>query len=67
VSGNAYKYLCEDGQEYLLNLAKFVEMGKDIAIGILCDEVAKWVEEPYRLLRAYSVHYMHLLFSGWNV
>ncbi|KAF8879219.1 hypothetical protein CPB84DRAFT_1877000, partial [Gymnopilus junonius] len=63
--GDAYKYLCNSGQKYLLNYKTFIEEGKDI--GILCGEVERWVDELYRLFWAYTVHYMHLLFSGVEV
>jgi len=58
---DAYDYLCKDGLEYMLSYARFQEEQRDL--GVLCAEVDLWVREPYRLFRAYSVHYMHLLFT----
>lgn len=36
--------------------------GKDIEV--LCKEVDRWVREPYRLFRSYSLQYLHLLFES---
>jgi len=30
-------------------------------------EVELWVNEPYRLFRGYSLHYMHLIFSETDI
>ncbi|KAJ7830109.1 hypothetical protein B0H13DRAFT_2240688 [Mycena leptocephala] len=37
------------------------EEGRDL--NVLLEEVALWVDEPFRLFRAYSVHYIHMLFD----
>jgi hypothetical protein len=58
---DAYDYLCRDGLEYILSYSKFKEEGRDL--GVLCDEVDLWIREPFRLFRAYSVQYIHMLFT----
>ena len=57
----AYDYLREAKQEYLLSYKVFQQEQRDI--GILWHEVEKWVDEPYRLFRGYSLQYMHMLFN----
>lgn len=59
--GTAYDYLKRAGQEYLVSYAVFRKEQKDL--GVICAEVELWVNESYRLFRAYSLHYMHLLFQ----
>lgn len=61
----AYDYLRRAGQEYLLNYRILRSTGKNISL--LWDEVERWVDEPYRLFRAYSLHYLHLLFEEEEV
>ncbi|KAL7755230.1 hypothetical protein ACKLNR_014987 [Fusarium oxysporum f. sp. zingiberi] len=58
----AYQYLRDSGQEYLLNYEVCRQENKDLTI--LWKEVELWVDEPYRLFRGYSIHYLHLLFEG---
>ncbi|KAF9765897.1 hypothetical protein IL306_001742 [Fusarium sp. DS 682] len=58
----AYQYLCESGQEYLLNYEVCRRENKDL--NILWKEIELWVDEPYRLFRGYSIYYLHLLFEG---
>lgn len=58
----AYNYLCQAGQEYLLSYRVLRDEGKDL--NVLWQEIEKWVDEPYRLFRGYSLHYVHLLFDG---
>jgi len=62
---DAHRYLCEAGLEYLLNYEVCRREKKDLRV--LWKEVELWVDEPYRLFRGYSVHYLHLLFEGWQV
>ena len=57
----AYDYLQLAGQDYLLSWEKFKE--DESRIGLLWEEVERWVREPYRLFRCYSLQYMHMLFS----
>jgi hypothetical protein len=57
----AYEYLRKAGQEYLLNYRVLRSEGKDLTI--LWQEVEFWVDEPFRLFRGYSIHYIHLLFE----
>jgi hypothetical protein len=59
---SAYDYLRKAGQEYLLSYAILKAEGKDL--NILWEEIERWVSEPYRLFRGYSLHYLHLLFIG---
>jgi hypothetical protein len=58
----AYDYLKKAGLEYMLNYEVFKQEGRDLAP--LCDEVELWVDEPFRLFRTYTVHYMKLVFEG---
>ncbi|KAF5630126.1 hypothetical protein F52700_7484 [Fusarium sp. NRRL 52700] len=58
----AYQYFKDSGQEYLLNYEVCRRENNDLAI--LWKEVELWVDEPYRLFRGYSIHYLHLLFGG---
>ena len=58
--GGAYDYLELAGQDYLLSWEKFKE--DQVRIGILWAEVERWVKEPVRLFRCYSLQYMHMLF-----
>lgn len=58
---DAYAYLCEADMEYMLSYKAFKRQGKDLEV--VCDEVDLWVREPFRLFRAYSVQYMHMLFT----
>ncbi|KAL3466432.1 hypothetical protein BJX64DRAFT_250884 [Aspergillus heterothallicus] len=61
----AYDYLKTAGQEYLLSYRVSKAEGKDLAL--LWREIELWVEEPYRLFRGYSLHYIHLLFERASV
>ncbi len=53
------------GQEYLLNYGVLRMEEKDLQV--LWQEIKRWVDEPYRLFRGYSLHYLHLLFQGEQV
>ena len=57
----AYDYLRQAKQEYLLSYKVFQQEQRDI--GILWQEVEKWVDEPYRLFLGYSLQYMHMLYN----
>ncbi|PGH11826.1 hypothetical protein AJ79_04623 [Helicocarpus griseus UAMH5409] len=57
----AYGYLKRAGQEYLLSYRIFKQEKKDFTV--LLREIERWVNEPYRLFRGYSLHYLHLLFE----
>ncbi|RSL57327.1 hypothetical protein CEP53_006525 [Fusarium sp. AF-6] len=61
----AYHYLREAGQEYLLNYEVCRKEGKDL--NTLWGEIELWVDEPFRLFRGYSIHYLHLLFEGRSI
>lgn len=61
----AYDYLRAAKQEYLLSYKVFKQEQRDI--GVLCQEIEKWVDEPYRLFRGYSLQYMHLLYNQKEV
>ncbi|KAJ6494716.1 hypothetical protein C8R47DRAFT_379829 [Mycena vitilis] len=56
-----YQYLLDAKLGYMLSYKTFKEEGRDM--NVLMDEVALWVDEPFRLFRGYSVHYLHLLFD----
>ncbi len=57
----AYDYLVNANQEYLLSYDVLRREGKDL--GLLLREIELWVDQPYRLFRGYSLHYLHLLFQ----
>lgn len=57
----AYDYLKKAGQEYLLSYQVLKQEKKNISI--LWREIERWVDEPYRLFRGYSLHYLHVLFE----
>lgn len=61
----AYEYLRKAGQEYLLSYKVLRREGKDLSL--LWAEIERWVDEPYRLFRDYSLHYLHLLFEQEDV
>ncbi|EHK24653.1 uncharacterized protein TRIVIDRAFT_61434 [Trichoderma virens Gv29-8] len=61
LSDTAYDYLRHAGLKYLLSYECFREERRDLAL--LWKEIELWVDQPYRLFRGYSVHYMHLLFE----
>jgi hypothetical protein len=58
----AYDYLIKAGLEYLLSYDVFRQQHKDL--NVLWKEIELWFDEPYRLFRSYSLHYMHLIFTG---
>ncbi|KAH7309710.1 hypothetical protein B0I35DRAFT_359221, partial [Stachybotrys elegans] len=62
---NAYDYLIKAKQEYLLNFDVLEREGKDLTV--LWKEIELWVDEPYRLFRGYSLHYLHLLFGRQKI
>ncbi|KAL8834690.1 MAG: hypothetical protein Q9170_003634 [Blastenia crenularia] len=57
----AYDYLVKAKQEYLLSYEVLRRQKKDLTT--LWTEVELWVDEPYRLFRGYTLHYLHLLFE----
>ncbi|PVH68139.1 hypothetical protein DL98DRAFT_564728 [Cadophora sp. DSE1049] len=61
----AYDYLRQAGQEYLLSYHVLRQEGRDL--NLLWQEIERWVDEPYRLFRGYSLHYLHLLFEGYKL
>ncbi|KAI8854805.1 hypothetical protein BC829DRAFT_468334 [Chytridium lagenaria] len=61
VKEGAYNYLREQSVDYLLSYRRMKEMGKDV--GVVFDEVGRWVDDPKRLFRQYSLEYMRNLFE----
>lgn len=61
----AYDYLVKADQEYLLSYEVLGREGKDISL--LWREIELWVDQPYRLFRDYTLHYLHLLFQQEKV
>jgi hypothetical protein len=60
VDEGAYTYL----PSYLINFREFyTTLGKD-GIQMLYDEVSRWLNEPYRLFRNYSVYYFMEMFEN---
>ncbi|KAJ7271176.1 hypothetical protein C8J57DRAFT_1435424 [Mycena rebaudengoi] len=58
---SGYNYLTKAKLGYMLSYKTFKEQNRDL--NVLMDEVELWIDEPYRLFRAYSVHYFHMLFD----
>ncbi|KAI9061427.1 hypothetical protein FKP32DRAFT_1575990 [Trametes sanguinea] len=58
VKAGAYEYLEKRNMAYLLEYKRMVQEGKDRAV--IFDAVRKWVEQPAKLFRTYSVEYLHL-------
>jgi hypothetical protein len=61
----AYDYFRKAGQEYLLSYDVLRREGRDTAM--LWKEIERWVNEPNRLFRGYSLQYIHLLFEGHDL
>jgi len=61
VKEGAYKYLQEAGMGYLLSFAEMKKSGRDHTI--LFGEVARWLEDPKKLFRSYTVNYLHRVFE----
>lgn len=57
VKEGAYKYLDEAGLGYMLNVN--VLLDAESGLKALFAEVQRWVAEPYKLFRSYSVEYLH--------
>lgn len=55
------EYLGQVDQEYLCSYKIMKAQSKKI--DVLCDELNIWIGEPYRLFRAYTLAYLHLLFE----
>ena len=61
VKEGAYKYLRDTGMGYLLSFSEMKANGRDHRI--LFGEVARWLEEPKKLFRSYSIDYIHRIFE----
>lgn len=61
VKPGAYEYLREAGMSYLLSYEKMKECGQDLKV--LFHEVERWIKEPKKLFRSYSVEYLHRVFE----
>jgi hypothetical protein len=61
VKEGAYKYLQDTGMGYLLSFHEMKRSGRDHKI--LFEEVAKWLEDPKKLFRPYSIDYLHSVFT----
>jgi hypothetical protein len=59
---DAYKYLVEQGLEYLVSFEVFRKQGRELRI--IYDEVSDWAANPFKLFRSYSIYYMNNLFQG---
>ena len=65
LQSTAYDYLRKVGLECLLSYEVLRQEKRDL--NVLWQEIEKWVDEPYRLFRGYSLHYLHLLFEGHHM
>ncbi|KAH0547955.1 hypothetical protein GP486_008304, partial [Trichoglossum hirsutum] len=61
VAEGAYAYLRDQGLDYLLSYRRMKEVGKDPKV--VWDEVGRWIVEPKKLFRSYSVEYWHMVFT----
>lgn len=61
----AYNYLCEAGVECLLNYDVLRREERNLTV--LLAEIEKWADEAYQLFRSYSLHYLHVLFEGYDM
>lgn len=57
VKQGAYKYLREARLGYMLDLNALLDA--ESGLEALFAEVQRWVAEPYRLFRSYSIEYLH--------
>ncbi|THH32896.1 hypothetical protein EUX98_g1267 [Antrodiella citrinella] len=57
-----YEYLKKRGMDYLLAYDTMKE--RDLSLARLVEEVKKWVREPKKLFRPYSVEYIHRVMTG---
>ena len=64
VKEGAYEYLYATGMHYMLSFDKMKKSGRDIRV--LFAEVARWLEEPKKLFRPYSIDYIHRVFQKEN-
>jgi hypothetical protein len=61
VKEGAYQYLQDAGMGYLLSFSEMKKSGRDHTI--LFGEVARWLEDPKKLFRSYTVNYLHRVFE----
>lgn len=64
VKEGAYEYLRAMGMGYMLSFNEMKKSGVDPRI--LFAEVARWLEDPKKLFRPYSVDYIHRIFQNKN-
>jgi hypothetical protein len=63
VKEGAYKYLEDQGIDYLLSFARMKDLNRDP--GIIFREVSRWIDDPKHLFtRSYSIEYIHKLYTG---
>jgi len=61
VDKGAYEYLKVAGMGYMLSFDEMKRQGKDHTI--LFREVEKWLNDPRKLFRPYSIDYLHRIFE----
>jgi len=61
VTEGAYKYLQDAGLGYLLSFDEMKKSGRDHRI--LFGEVARWLEDPKRLFRSFTIEYLQRVFE----
>lgn len=61
VREDAYRYLEAQGMDYLISYERMKASNKDLRL--LFDEVGKWVNDPKKLFRSYSIEYLHHIFE----
>jgi hypothetical protein len=62
VEDGAYQYLKDAGMGYLVSFDEMKKQGRDHRI--LFREVERWVEEPMKLFRSFTVTHLHRVFEG---
>ncbi|PUU74319.1 hypothetical protein B9Z19DRAFT_1133506 [Tuber borchii] len=61
VDKGAYEYLRAAGMGYMLSFDEMKRQGKDHTI--LFREVERWLDDPRKLFRPYSIDYLHRIFE----
>lgn len=62
VKEGAYECLYATGMHYMLSFDEMKKSGRDIRV--LFAEVARWLEDPKKLFRPYSINYIHGVFQN---
>lgn len=61
VDRGAYGHLAEQGSDWVLSFERMLEKGKDPRV--LWEQVGRWVQDPKKLFRSYSIEYFLRVFA----